>query len=146
MKISSRVPYLLQPLLEWLLDNDMTPYLIVNTLIPEVSFPAGFAQPDGRIIFNVSPSAVRNFTIEKDYVLFDGRFSGCPFEVYVPVGAVLALVSKETGDGMWFPENDYSPDGQKQSETSDTQPERKPENKKDGVAQKGKKPSFTIVK
>lgn len=146
MKISSRVPYLLQPLLEWLLDNDMTPYLIVNTLIPEVSFPAGFAQPDGRIIFNVSPSAVRNFTIEKDYVLFDGRFSGSPFEVYVPVGAVLALVSKETGDGMWFPENDYSPDGQKQSETSDTQPERKPERKKDGVAQKGKKPSFTIVK
>lgn len=146
MKISSRVPYLLQPLLEWLNDNDMTPYLIVNTLIPEVSFPAGFAQPDGRIIFNVSPSAVRNFTIEKDYVLFDGRFSGSPFEVYVPVGAILALVSKETGDGMWFPENDYSPDGQKQSEISDTQPESKPERKKDEVTQKGKKPSFTIVK
>ena len=146
MKIRSRVPYLLQPLLEWLLDNDMTPYLIVNTLIPEVSFPAGFAQPDGRIIFNVSPSAVRNFTIEKDYVLFDSRFSGSPFEVYVPRRAVLALVSKETGDGMWFPENDYSPDGQKQAETSDIQPESKLDSKKDGVAQKGKKPNFTIVK
>lgn len=146
MKISSRVPYLLQPLLEWLLDNDMTPYLIVNTLIPEVSFPTGFAQPDGRIIFNISPNAVRNLTIEKDYVLFDSRFSGSPFEVYVPMGAVLALVSKETGDGMWFPENDYSPDGQKQSDTSDTQPESKPESKKDGSAQKGKKPNFTLVK
>lgn len=146
MKISSRVPYLLQPLLEWLLDNDMTPYLIVNTLIPEVSFPPGFAQPDGRIIFNVSPSAVRNFTIEKDYVLFDSRFSGSPFEVYVPMRAVLALVSKETGDGMWFPENDYSPDGQKQSDTSDTQPESEPESKKDRSAQKGKKPNFTLVK
>ena len=146
MKISSRVPYLLQPLLEWLLDNDMTPYLIVNTLIPEVSFPAGFAQPDGRIIFSVSPNAVRNFTIEKDYVLFDSRFSGSPFEVYVPMRAVLALVSKETGDGMWFPENDYSPDGQKQSDTSDTQPESKPESKKDGAAHEGKKPNFTIVK
>ena len=142
MKISSRVPYLLQPLQEWLLDNDMTPYLIVNTLIPEVIFPAGFAQPDGRIIFNVSPNAVRNLTIEKDYVLFDSRFSGSPFEVYVPMRAVLALVSKETGDGMWFPENDYSPDGQKQSDTSDTQPE----SKKDGSAQKGKKPNFTLVK
>jgi hypothetical protein len=43
---------------------------------------------------------------------------------------------------MWFSENDYSPDGQKQSDTSDTQPE----SKKDGSAQKGKKPNFTLVK
>ena len=96
MKISSRVPYLLQPLLEWLIDNDLTPYLIVNTLFPEVIVPPGFAQPDGRIVFNISPGAVRNLSIGKDYVLFDGRFSGSSFEVCVPIGAVLALVTPKS--------------------------------------------------
>jgi stringent starvation protein B len=142
MKLSSRIPYLLQPLLQWLIDNQMTPYLIVNTLMPDVSVPRGFAQPDGRIIFNISSGAIRNLTIGEEYVLFDGRFSGSPFEVCVPIGAVLALVSKETGDGMWFPENDYSPDNQVQPETSDAQSEPN----KDGPTKKKKKPSFTIVK
>ena len=142
MKISSRVPYLLQPLLEWLIDNDLTPYLIVNTLFPEVIVPPGFAQPDGRIVFNISPGAVRNLSIGKDYVLFDGRFSGSSFEVCVPIGAVLALVSKETGDGMWFPENEYAPSEQQAPETTDTSAgEEVPL-----PGKKKKKPSFTIVK
>lgn len=142
MKISSRVPYLLQPLLEWLIDNDLTPYLIVNTLFPEVIVPPGFVQPDGRIVFNISPGAVRNLSIGKDYVLFDGRFSGSSFEVCVPIGAVLALVSKETGDGMWFAENEYTPSEQQPSETTGTS-----SGGEDPLpGKKKKKPSFTIVK
>ena len=142
MKVSSRVPYLLLPLLEWLVDNDLTPYLIVNTLLPEVIVPPGFAQPDGRIIFNISSGAVRNLSIEKRYVLFDGRFSGSSFEVCVPIDAVLALVSKETGDGMWFPENEYSPSEQQPSVTTG-----KDSGGEDPLpGKKKKKPSFTIVK
>ncbi len=141
MKISSRVPYLLQPLLEWLLDNDFTPYLIVNTLLPDVIVPSGYAQPDGRIIFNISPGAVRNFSTGKDTVLFDGRFSGVSFEVCIPIGAVLALVSKETGDGMWFPENEYVP-AEQESETTVSEPPEETHSQD----KKKKKPSFTIVK
>jgi stringent starvation protein B len=86
---------------QWIVDNASTPYIIVNTAVPGVSVPAGHAE-NGRIVLNIAPSSIRNLNMTNDTIDFDGRFGGRPFHVTAPVGAVQAVYSKETGQGMAF--------------------------------------------
>ncbi|MGL5974060.1 MAG: ClpXP protease specificity-enhancing factor SspB, partial [Aeromonas sobria] len=37
-------PYLLRAFFDWLLDNDLTPHLVVNVNLPHVMVPMQFAQ------------------------------------------------------------------------------------------------------
>ena len=101
----SKVPYLMQGLLDWMVDSGATPYLILNTRLEGVSVPGEFIQADGSITLNISASAVRNLRISADGVFFDSRFNGQPYSIVAPIKAVLGLVSREAGDGLWFPEN-----------------------------------------
>ncbi|HIQ07670.1 MAG TPA: ClpXP protease specificity-enhancing factor [Thiotrichaceae bacterium] len=98
-------PYLLRAIHEWLVDNQMTPHLLVDAEQEDVSVPTEFVQ-DGRIILNISYSAVQNLVLDNDAVLFNARFSGKPFNVYVPMAAVLGIYSKENGQGTMFKEED----------------------------------------
>ena len=99
--MTSHRPYLLRALYEWILDNGVTPYIIVNTAASDVAVPEGHSQHD-RIVLNISPQSIRNLDIGNDRIEFDGRFGGRPFHVGVPVSAVLAIYAKETGAGMAF--------------------------------------------
>ncbi|MGB0466364.1 MAG: ClpXP protease specificity-enhancing factor [Pontibacterium sp.] len=94
-------PYLLKALYEWLLDNELTPHLLVNAQLPHVSVPRQFVE-DGQIVLNIMPGAVRDFGIEDDAVFFNARFGGQPMDVYVPMGAVMAIYARENGAGMGF--------------------------------------------
>jgi len=94
-------PYILRALYEWLLDNDSTPYLLVDATIRNVTVPQQFVK-DGRIVLNISPSAVRGLHIDNDALSFNARFSGQPMDVYVPIVAVQAIYASENGDGMGF--------------------------------------------
>jgi stringent starvation protein B len=57
---------------------------------------------DGKIILNISHSAAHNLKLTNDAVSFRARFSGIPYDVWVPIGAVLGIYAKETGQGMIF--------------------------------------------
>lgn len=99
--MTSTRPYLLRALYEWIVDNNMTPFLLVNTTITGVSVPKQYVE-DNRIILNISPAAVHQLEIHNDAVSFDARFNNRPVEIYVPVAAVVAIYAKETGDGLSF--------------------------------------------
>ena len=86
---------------EWVLDNNFTPYVIVRTTGPDIEVPPGHAEND-RIVLNLSPSAIRNLSITNERLEFDGRFGGRAFHVSAPIGAVMAVYAKETGQGMAF--------------------------------------------
>jgi stringent starvation protein B len=101
-------PYLLRALYEWILDSDCTPYLIVSTDVPGVRVPEGYAKDD-RIVLNISPRSVRDLLIGEREVTFDGRFAGRAFAVVAPVGAVVGIYAKETGEGMAFDAERESP-------------------------------------
>jgi stringent starvation protein B len=88
-------------LYEWIVDNQATPYIIVSTILDGVSVPLGRAE-NGRIVLNIGPNSIRNLNITNDGIDFDGRFSGQPFHVHAPIGAVMAVYAKETGEGMAF--------------------------------------------
>lgn len=96
-------PYLLRGIYEWLVDNDQTPYLLVDAQADDVIVPEEHVQ-DGKIILNISPSATRDLVMDNEGVSFSARFGGKPMLVNVPVTSALALYSKENGRGMMFPE------------------------------------------
>ena len=64
----SKVPYLIQGLLDWMSDSGVTPYLVINARLEGVAVPVEFVQADGSITLNISASAVRNLRISADGV------------------------------------------------------------------------------
>jgi stringent starvation protein B len=102
--VISRRPYLIRAIYDWVLDNNLTPHLLVAADAPGVHVPGQFVTEDGKITINISPSAVSDLSLGNDMIRFSARFSGRPFEVAVPPGAVLALYARENGQGMLFGE------------------------------------------
>lgn len=96
-------PYLIRAIYEWLLDNQMTPYLLVNADAEGADVPRQFVE-NGKIVLNISPQAVENLVLGNDLVSFSARFSGKPMQVFVPVFAALAMYARENGRGMVFAE------------------------------------------
>ena len=94
-------PYLLRALYEWIVDNGLTPYLVVNAEYDKVEVPRQYVE-DGKIILNISPTATQGLNLDKEWVSFNARFSGRTFAVFVPIQAVLAIYAKENGRGMAF--------------------------------------------
>ena len=101
--MTSQRPYLLRAIHEWISDNGMTPHLLVNSEFPGVHVPPGTAK-DGRVVLNIAERAVGQLSLGNEYITFGARFGGVAHEVFVPVEAVLAIYSRETGQGMALPE------------------------------------------
>lgn len=110
--LSSR-PYLARGLYEWLLDNEHTPYIVVDAEQPGVSVPRQFVQ-NGQIVLNVGPSAVRDLQIENDAISFNARFGGQPMQVVVPMPALVAIYARENGVGMVFGHEPIMPGSQEE--------------------------------
>lgn len=94
-------PYLLRALYEWISDNGLTPYLLVDAGFEGVRVPPGAAK-DGKVILNIAARAVGQFEISNERVHFLARFGGVSQVVDVPMGAVLAIYAQENGQGMMF--------------------------------------------
>ena len=106
-ELSPRRPYLLRAFYEWLLDNQLTPHVVVDINLPGVQVPLEFAR-DGQIVLNIAPRAVGNLELTNDAVRFSARFGGVPRQVYVPMAAILAIYARENGAGTMFePEAGY---------------------------------------
>ena len=115
-------PYLARAVYDWLVDNDMTPYLLVDANQAGVEVPQAFVK-DGKIILNIRPQAVQNLALEDHAVIFTARFGGKPVNIYVPMVAVLALYAQENGRGMVFDQEDDGP-------PPEDPPEKEPPSKK----------------
>lgn len=97
---SSR-PYLLKALYEWLLDNQLTPYVIVAADMEGVVVPRAHVQ-DGQLILNISPDATRGLSMDKEALTFSARFGGVAMQLYIPMDAIIAIYARENGVGMVF--------------------------------------------
>ena len=99
--MNSSRPYLVRALYEWIVDNDCTPHMLVNSEYPRVQVPQGFAS-EGQIVLNVAPVAVRHLHMDNEAVSFEARFGGVPHTLYVPISAILGIYARENGQGMVF--------------------------------------------
>lgn len=94
-------PYLVRAIHEWILDNNSTPYLLVNATHEGVEVPRQYVE-DGRIVLNLRTEATQGLSLGDDWIEFNARFGGRPTHVSVPVNAVLAIYASENGQGMVF--------------------------------------------
>jgi stringent starvation protein B len=99
-------PYLIRAIYDWILENQLTPHLLVDAQHPQAVLPMQFVQ-DGRIILNIRPQAVEALDLGNTDIEFNTRFSGKSTYVKAPVGAVLAIYAKENGKGMVFEPEEY---------------------------------------
>ncbi|ADF64136.1 TPA: ClpXP protease specificity-enhancing factor [Enterobacter cloacae] len=161
-QLSPRRPYLLRAFYEWLLDNQLTPHLVVDVTLPGVLVPMEYAR-DGQIVLNIAPRAVGNLELANDEVRFNARFGGVPRQVSVPLAAVLAIYARENGAGTMFePEAAYDEDvaslneddatGERDSDTvmsviDGDKPDRQDENDPDDdPPPRGGRPALRVVK
>ena len=106
-KASPKRPYLLRAYYDWLVDNNFTPYLVVDATYLGVNVPVEYVK-DGQIVLNLSANATGNLQLTNDFIQFNARFKGVSRELYIPIGAALAIYARENGDGVMFePEEVY---------------------------------------
>lgn len=135
VRLTPSRPYLVRALHEWLVDNQCTPYLLVDASLQGVVVPEDFVS-EGQIILNISPNAVKDLFIDDKGLSFNARFGGVPMAVFVPTVAILAVYAKENGQGMVFGTEPGAPDPE------DYQPPEPPKPTKS----KSDKPFLKVVK
>lgn len=106
--MTSKKPYLIRACYDWIVDNQLTPYLLINANYPGIDVPLQHVN-DGRILLNISPSACRGLHLDNDKIVFTARFAGVATQIFVYPSAVLAIYAKENGEGMEFPEERGEP-------------------------------------
>ena len=114
-------------------DNGHTPHLVIDVSVDGVIVPGEHVK-DGKIILNVSQSAAHNLKMTNNSISFRARFSGVPFDVWVPIASVLGIYAKETGQGMIF------------SHTSENPEPPEPEEGEKDTPARGKRSHLKVVK
>ncbi len=99
--MTSSRPYILRAIHEWIVDNGLTPHLLVNAGVAGTRVPEQYVE-NGKIILNISARAVSTYHQDNEWVMFQARFGGRSQEIVIPVPAVLAIYAKENGKGMVF--------------------------------------------
>jgi stringent starvation protein B len=103
--MTSTRPYLIRSLHEWIIDNGLTPYIVVDAQVPETEVPIQYVK-DGRIVLNLNPTAVQALVMGNEWISFRARFSGKIVGVHLPIRSILAIYAKENGQGMSFSQED----------------------------------------
>ena len=140
-QMTSQRPYLLRALYEWVVDNGMTPHVLVDATQPGVRVPA-HAVKDGRIVLNIAERAVGGLRMDNDALRFSARFGGVSQSVLVPLHAVIAVYARETGQGMALPDDIPGTE----SATPDDDDTPPPSTPPEAPPPSGKRPFLRVVK
>ena len=138
--MTSSKPYIINALNDWIEDNELTTYLIVNTEYPAVNVPKEYIDNEKNIIIlNISTMASINLNIDNDYTTFTSRFNGQEIDISFPTEAILALKIKET-NALFPMEMKSIEDVEKDLKLDKKQP------KKNSSPKKADRSHLTIVK
>ena len=136
--MSPNRPYLIRAFYDWIVDNDMTPHMVIDAEKPNVIVPKNHIE-DGRIVLNVDPIAIHELVLGNELIEFDARFDGQVRHICAPCASVVAIYASENGRGMVFTEDEEFDEDAKVAEPMN--PVEKIES-----AKKSKKPHLKIVK
>ncbi len=106
LNLSPTRPYMARAIYEWLCDNQLTPYLLVDATQPNTMVPEQFIQ-DGQITLNLAPHAIHALNMSNDAITFSARFGGVSRNLYIPFSAVLGLYARENSQGLFFDPSEY---------------------------------------
>jgi stringent starvation protein B len=142
---TSTKPYLVRALYEWMLDNNLTPFVALDTTVPGVKVPEQYIK-DGQIVLNISPTATQDLSLTNQNLSFCASFAGLSYSIEAPMHALTMIYAKESGQGMAFDisveEQDEGDSGSSTTGANKADAEAKP------LVAKGnaKKPTLKVVK
>lgn len=125
MVMTSNKPYLIRAFYDWIVDNELTPYILVDATYPGVQVPQEHVRHE-RIVLNISPSATRGLLLENDRIVFTARFSGQTEQIFVLPNSVLEIYAKENGRGIAFTIEESDEPPPSATSDSDTSTRKKP--------------------
>jgi len=132
-------PYLVRAMYEWITDNGLTPHVVVDATHPGVGVPGEYVQ-EGRIVLNISPTAVQGLSLTNESIDFQARFGGRSVHVHLPPTVSLGIYASEMPEmQMAFPREKPADEG----------PDHPPEGGPAGGSKGGKaekRPSLKVVK
>ena len=99
--MTPRRPYLFRAFYDWIVDNELTPYIMVNTTVDGVMVPPEFIQ-NNQIVLNIAPQSVGQYSVNNDEIEFNARFGGVPQHIIVPMAAIEAIYARENNVGVGF--------------------------------------------
>ncbi len=98
IEMTSTKPYIVRAFYDWISDNQLTPYIVVDVSVYGVLVPMAYVN-DGQIVLNISASAVGAISMVGEQIEFSARFGGKLEHLVVPYGAIAAIYAKENGAG-----------------------------------------------
>ena len=128
---TSTKPYFLRALYDWCLDNGQTPH-IVAWVNEHTRVPMQYVR-ENEIVLNIGINAVHQLNIDNDWVNFSARFSGVSHDIWIPVGHVISIFARESGEGMGFEVEPWQPDVVKTHLSASVETKPKPEEPKNKV-------------
>src|SRR5690606_15100161 len=133
MSMTSSRHYMIRALYEWIVDNNCTPYMLVNAFGEGVEVPQQHVNKDGQIILNISPVSVVGLDLGDEAIAFSARFGGVPMQIYVPVHSVMGIYARENGQGMVFEAEPTPTPPPKPPATTGDKPKKPPAGKRPGL-------------
>ncbi|MCL1126157.1 ClpXP protease specificity-enhancing factor [Shewanella surugensis] len=100
-ELSPNRPYLLRAYYEWLMDNELTPHVVIDAYVPNTMVPQQYVK-DGQIVLNIASSAVSELVISNESIEFSARFGGVLQQLFLPMASVIAIYARENGAGTVF--------------------------------------------
>lgn len=132
-QMTARRPYLFRAFYDWIVDNELTPYIVVDASVFGVLVPQEFVK-DNQIVLNIAPHSVAQYMATNEKIEFNARFSGVSQHIVVPMSAVEAIYARENDAGIIFEDE---PEYKQQRETNIQQ--------SDNIEKKSTNP-FRVVK
>lgn len=86
---------------DWIVDSGFTPVIVLNTNHPKCRVPMQYVT-GGEVVFNISPSAIRDLKITNIGLEFRASFTGVIHLISAPIKAVNAVYAEENGEGVFF--------------------------------------------
>ena len=98
-RLKSLKPYLFTAYYDWLINNKITPHLLVDAKMPGVRVPVEYVN-DGRIILSLLPSAIADYQCLSTGISFKARFKGKSEDIFIPFHAMEQLIALESGSAL----------------------------------------------
>src|SRR5690625_6807250 len=102
MSMTSSTPYMIRALYEWIVDNECTPYILVDARGPGVEVPQEHVNNEGQIVLNLNPTAVKDLLVGQEYISFNARFGGLPPQLFISCGYVLGFCALVRGTDVVY--------------------------------------------
>lgn len=110
MGLSNISPYLFKAFLDWMVDNEQTPHLLVAAKTKGVLVPQEYVNQNNLIMLSISPYAIADLEVLEHKITFKTNFKGKTFDIEVPYCAMIELNAVESEHKVplfiWFKYDD----------------------------------------